>query len=131
MKKSNSVKSAKAKRIETVDSYLEAAPEPQRSTLNKVRATIRLVVPKETEDIISYGIPAFKYKKVLVWYAAFADHCSFFPTAAVIEQFKDELKGYTISKGTIQFPVDRPLPATLLKRMVRARMAWLEGKDRK
>lgn len=107
----------------TVEDYLSAVPEPARSTLNKVRATIRSVVPKETEEVISYGMPAFKYKKVLVWYAAFADHCSLFPTAAGIEEFKDELKDYKISKGTIQFPIHKPLPAELLKKIVKARLA--------
>ncbi|HZR64599.1 MAG TPA: DUF1801 domain-containing protein [Terriglobales bacterium] len=107
--------------FESVDDYLSAVPEPARSTLNKLRETIRSVVPKETEEVISYGIPAFKYKKVLVWYAAFADHCSLFPTAAVIAKFKGELKGYKISKGTIQFPIDKPLPSTLIKRIVKAR----------
>ncbi len=130
IKKSSGAKSARAKRTGTVDSYLAAVPKPARTTLNKVRETIRAIVPKEAEEVISYGIPAFKYKRVLVWYAAFADHCSLFPTAAVIAQFKGELKGYKISKGTIQFPIDKPLPATLLKRMVKARMAWLEGKGR-
>lgn len=105
-----------------VDDYLAAVPEPARSTLEKVRTTIRSVVPKETEEVISYGIPAFKYKKVLVWYAAFASHCSLFPTASVIARFKGELKGYKLAKGTIQFPVDKPLSAGLLKRIVKARL---------
>jgi uncharacterized protein YdhG (YjbR/CyaY superfamily) len=112
-----------------VEDYLAAVPEPARSTLNKVRATIRSVVPKETEEVISYGMPAFKHKKVLVWYAAFSDHCSFFPTAAVIAQFKDELKGYRLSKGTLQFPIDKPLPAALLKKMVKARLAEIRNLD--
>jgi uncharacterized protein YdhG (YjbR/CyaY superfamily) len=112
----------------TVEDYLSAVPQPARTTLNKVRATIRSVVPKETEEVISYGMPAFKYKKVLVWYAAFAEHCSFFPTAAGIEQFKDELKGYKLSKGTIQFPIDKPLPAALVKKMVKARLDAIEGR---
>ena len=107
---------------------MAGVPEPARSTLNKVRAAVRSVVPAETEEVISYGIPAFKHKKVLVWYAAFADHCSIFPTAAVIAKFKNDLKGYRVSKGTIQFPVDKALPATLLKKMVKARLAENEGK---
>jgi uncharacterized protein YdhG (YjbR/CyaY superfamily) len=107
----------------TVEQYLAAVPEPARSTLQKVRATIRSVVPEETEEVISYGMPAFKYKNVLVWYAAFSEHCSFFPTAAGIEKFKNELKGYKLSKGTIQFPIDTPLPAALVKKMVMARLA--------
>ena len=114
--------------FESVDDYLSAVPEPARSTLNKLRETIRSVVPKETEEVISYGIPAFKYKKVLVWYAAFADHCSLFPTASIIAKFKDELKAYHISKGTVQFPVDKPFPAALLKRMVKLRLEQVEGK---
>jgi uncharacterized protein YdhG (YjbR/CyaY superfamily) len=107
---------------QTVDEYIAAVPEPARTTLNKVRTAIRSVVPKETSEVISYGIPGFRYKRMLVWYAAFADHCSLFPTAAVIARFKDELKDYRISKGTIQFPVDKPLPASLLKRMVKMRL---------
>ena len=72
--------------------------------------------------MISYGIPAFKHKKVLVWYAAFSKHCSLFPTASVIEAFKDDLKGFIISKGTIQFPLDKPLPTALIKKIVKARV---------
>jgi uncharacterized protein YdhG (YjbR/CyaY superfamily) len=106
-----------------VDEYLARVPEPARSTLNKIRAVVRSVVPREATEAISYGIPAFKHNGVLVWFAAFSKHCSLFPTASVIEAFKKELKGYTISKGTIQFPVDKPLPAALLKKLVRARVA--------
>lgn len=84
------------------------------------------MVPAETTEVISYGIPAFKHKKVLVWYAGFSDHCSLFPTAAVIDQLKDELKVYRRSKGTIHFPVDKPLPAVLLKKIVKARLALIE-----
>ncbi len=112
----------------TVDEYLAGIPEPARSTLNKVRTTIRSVVPAEAEEVLSYRIPAFKYKQVLVWYAAFAEHCSVFPTPSVIEQFKEELKGYKIAKGTIQFPVDKPLPASLLKKIVKVRLAQVERK---
>ena len=113
-----------------MDEYLARVPEPARSTLNKVRAAIRSVAPKESEEVISYGIPAFKHKKVLVWYAAFSDHCSLFPTASVIEKFKEELKDYRVSKGTIHFPTDKPLPSALLKKMVKARLAQIEGKKR-
>jgi len=111
-----------------VDEYLAGVPEPARSTLNKIRAAIRSAAPAEATEIISYGIPALKYKGVLVWYAAFAKHCSFFPTAAVIEEFKNELKGFTLSKGTIQFPTDKPLPMALVKKMVKARVKQVEGK---
>ena len=110
----------------TVNDYLSRVAQPARSTLEKVRKVIRSVAPRQAEEVISYGIPAFKHKQVIVWYAAFSDHCSLFPTPAVIEKFKGELEGYTISKGTIQFPVDQPPPATLLKKIVKARMAQID-----
>ena len=92
---------------------------------------IRAAAPAGTTEVISYGIPAFKHKGVLVWFAAFAKHCSLFPTAAVIEKFKNELKGYEISKGTIQFPLHKPLPAGLVKKMVKARVAQIENKNKR
>ena len=114
-----------------VDEYLAGVPEPARSSLNKIRAAIRSAVPPEATETISYGMPAFKYKGVLAWFAAFAKHCSLFPTASVIETFKSELKGFATSKGTIQFPTDKPLPAALVKKMVKARVAQIESKKRR
>jgi uncharacterized protein YdhG (YjbR/CyaY superfamily) len=113
----------------TVDEYLAGVPEPARSTLSEIRATIRSTVPPEATEGISYGIPVFKHEGVVVWFAAFSDHCSLFPGASVIAAFKNELKNYKTSKGTIQFPVDKPLPANLLKKLVKARMA--ERKQKK
>jgi len=110
----------------TVSEYLSRAPEPARSTLKKVRTVIQSVVPRDAEEVISYGIPAFKHKQVIVWYAAFSGHCSLFPTAKVIEKFKAELGAYTISKGTIRFPVYKPLPAILVKKLVKARLAEID-----
>lgn len=115
---------------QTVEEYLARVPEPARSALNQIRAAIRSVVPPETTEIISYRIPAFKHKKVLVWYAAFLDHCSLFPTAAVIEKFKDELKGFSTSKGTIHFPLDKALPTALIKKIVKERVVQSEGKKK-
>jgi uncharacterized protein YdhG (YjbR/CyaY superfamily) len=106
----------------SVEEYLDRVPERARTTLEKIRKTVRSVVPRDTEEVLSYGIPAFRHGQVLVWYAAFAKHCSFFPTAAVIDEFADELKGYKLSKGTIQFPMEKPLPATLIKKLVKARL---------
>ena len=114
-----------------VDEYLAGVPEPARSTLNKIRATIRSVVPPETTEAISYGMPTFQYKGGLMGYAAFANHCSIFPTAAVIEQFKKELKGFATSKGTIQFPTNKPLPAALVKKLVKARLAQIKTKKKR
>jgi uncharacterized protein YdhG (YjbR/CyaY superfamily) len=116
---------------ENVDEYLAGVPEPARSTLNQVRAAIRSAAPREATETISYRMPAFKYKGVLVWFAAFSDHCSLFPTAAVIEAFKKELKGFSTSKGTIHFPLDKPLPAALVRRMVKLRVAQVESKQRR
>ena len=113
-----------------VEEYLAGVPEPARSTLNKLRAAIRSALPPEATETISYRIPAFKYKGVLVWFAAFSSHCSLFPTAAVVEAFKNELKGFSTSKGTIHFPTDKPLPAHLVKKLVKARIAQAESKKR-
>src|SRR5690349_1031835 len=107
----------------TVDEYLSGLPEPARSTLTHVRTVIRSVVPKETTEVISYRIPMFKYKGMLVGYAAFAKHCSLFPTGSgVIEKFAKDLKSYRTSRGTIQFPSDKPLPDALLKKIVKQRV---------
>ena len=112
----------------TVEEYLAAIPEPARSTFDKLRATIRSVVPAEATETISYQIPAIRYKGVLVWFAAFANHCSLFPTAAVMDEFKNELKSFTTSKGTVQFPLDKPLPVALIKKIVKTRVAQSESK---
>ena len=93
-----------------------------------MRAAIRSAVPREATETISYRIPAFKHHGILVWFAAFSDHCSLFPTAAVIEAFQKELKSFETSKGTIHFPLDRPLPVALIKRIVKARVARLAAK---
>ena len=106
----------------TVAEYLAGVPRPARSAVTKMRAAIRSAVPQDAEEVISYGIPAFKTNKVLVWFAAFSDHCSLFPTAAIIEKFKDQLKGYSRAKGTIHFPLNQPLPVTLIKKIVKARV---------
>jgi uncharacterized protein YdhG (YjbR/CyaY superfamily) len=114
----------------SVDEYLGRVPEPARSTLNQVRRTIRSVVPAQATETISYGIPMFKYQGLLVGFAAFSKHCSLFPTSmAVMKAFKNELKGYQTSKGTIRFPVDKPLPAALVKKLVKARLAEKERKQ--
>ena len=135
MKKSKSGKrgsAAKGKGApKSIDGYLAGVPEPARSTLNKIRAAIRSAAPPEATEVISYGMPAFKHIGVLVWFAAFSNHCSLFPTASVIETFNIELKSFATSKGTIQFPTDKPLPAALVKKMVKARVAQIENKKRR
>jgi len=99
----------------------------------KVRAAIRSAVPPEATEAIGYGIPTFRYKGALVAYAAFSDHCSLFPMSlAVMAAFKNELKRFpTSSKGTIRFPLDRPLPAALVKKLVKARLAEKKNKKKR
>lgn len=112
-----------------VDAYLAAVPEPARTTLNAIRAVIRSAVPPEATEAITYGIPTFKYKGSLLAFAAFKNHCSLFPMSlAVIDTFKNELKPFLASKGTIRYPLDKPLPSALVKKLVKARIA---EKDRK
>jgi uncharacterized protein YdhG (YjbR/CyaY superfamily) len=102
---------------------MASVPEPARNSLQRVRSAIQSALPAEATETISYGIPAVKYKGPLVWFAAFSNHCSLFPGASVIKAFANELKEYKTSKGTIHFPVDKPLPAALVKKMVKARLA--------
>lgn len=122
MKKTASGKTTRpAKRKEDsrgVDAYLRKVPEPARSTLQALRSTVRSLVPPGTTECISYRIPTFKYKGMLLSYAAFSNHCSLFPTSAPVAELKDELRDFKISKGTIQFPSDRPFPVPLLKKIV-------------
>ena len=119
----------KGKPPATVDEYLVSVQEPARSTLRKIRAMIRSAAPAEATETISYQIPTFKYKGGLVAFAAFSKHCSFFPMSmAVMKSFDEELKPYPTSKGTIRFPLDKPLPAALVKKMVKARVAQNEAK---
>ena len=116
----------------SIDEYLAGVPEPARTTLQKLCATIRSVVPKEATEVISYGMPAFRYKGPLLYFSAFAKHCSLFPgNASLISEFKNDLKNYQTSKGTIQFPLDKPLPAALVKKLVKARIAENDQKQKR
>ena len=132
MKKTKTEKTAEAAKPQatpkTVDEYLDRVPEPARSTLYELRAVIRSVAPVEATESISYGIPTFKYKGMLAAYAAFSDHCSLFPGAGPTIEFKDELKNFPTSKGTIRFAPDKPLPATLLKKLIKSRIRENERK---
>lgn len=133
MKKRQSTNRKPAKKTgvtpKTVDEYFSRVPQSSRTTLNKLRATIRSAVPKDSLEIISYGIPAYKQNRIFVWYAAFTNHCSLFPTAAIIEKFKNDLKPFSKSKGTIHFPTDKPLPTALIEKIVKARVAQAKSKQ--
>lgn len=120
-----------AKKPATIDEYLAGVPEPARSTLEKIRAAIRSAAPQGSTETISYGMPAYRHNGVIIWFAAFAKHCSLFPTPGVIKLFEKQLTGCTVSKGTIQFPLDKPLSLTLVKKMVKARVAQMEAKAKR
>lgn len=114
----------------TVDEYLARVPEASQLTLEKVRERIRAAVPAGSTEGLSYGMPAFKHDgKALVAYAAFKNHCTLFPmSAAVFAQLAAEVKPYKTSKGTLQFPIGKPLSAALIKKIVRTRIAELAAK---
>jgi uncharacterized protein YdhG (YjbR/CyaY superfamily) len=120
------------KKAATVEEYLEQVPEPQRSTLEKMRTLIRAAAPKEATEGLSYGMPAFFHNGALVCYAAFKNHCSFFPMSGrLVGEFAADVEKYKTSKGTIQFAVDKPLPAALVKKFVKSRVADNEAKKKK
>jgi uncharacterized protein YdhG (YjbR/CyaY superfamily) len=98
----------------SVEDYIVGIPESSRRTFEQLRAAVRQAAPKDAIEVISYGIPALKTERVLVWYAAFSKHCSLFPSASVLAAFKGELKDFKVSTGTVPFP---------LEKLVRARVA--------
>ncbi len=112
----------------TVDEYLANAPEPHRTTLNTIRASLRSILP-DAEEGLSYGVPAFKVDGTPVaGYAHFKNHCGYYPhSGSVLEKLEGELEGYDWSKGTLRFPIDQPPPAELIRQLVDARLAELEA----
>jgi uncharacterized protein YdhG (YjbR/CyaY superfamily) len=119
---------AKMKKYGTVEEYLADQPKEVRETLEHVRDSVLAVVPDATEKI-GYGMPGFYFDgRPLVYYSAFKEHCSLFPASpAVIERLSDDLKGYGLAKGTIRFPIGKPLPAPLVKKIVKAKLEELKG----
>jgi len=116
------VKAGKFAPPKDVESYLGAVPAEARASLEKLRQTIKSVVP-EAVEVISYGIPTFKLDgRMLVSYAAFAEHCSFFPGAGPVDEHEDELKSFQTSKGTVRFTQTKQLSASLVKKLVKTRI---------
>jgi len=109
------------KKFETVDEYIASFPKNVQVILEELRQAIKAVAPT-AEETISYQMPAFKQNGVLVWFAAFKSHIGFFPKVSAIEAFKEKLSAYQTSKGTIQFPIDEPIPFDLIKEIVRFRV---------
>ena len=115
-------KSVKKTKPQSIDEYLAGVPAESRAALEKLRRTIRSVAPGARETI-SYESPTFKLNgRILVSFAAFSEHCSFFPGAGPIEVHKDDLKSFPTSKGTVRFTPDRPLSAALVKKLVKTRI---------
>ncbi len=115
--------------FKTVDEYIATFPENVQIILEEMRQAIRESAP-EAEEVISYRIPAFKLNGILVWFAAFKNHIGFYPTSSPMEVFKEELSGYEVSKGTIRFPINKPVPLDLVKNIVRYRVKENLGKKR-
>ena len=109
-------------RPKSVDSYISGAPKESRAKLTQLRKVIRAVAPKAKEGI-SYRMPYYDYHGALVWFAAFKNHIGIFLRPPVIAEHKSELKRYATTKSAIHFPIDKPLPLALIRRLVRARMA--------
>lgn len=120
------MKAGKFTPAKDVESYLRGVPAEARASLEKLRQTIKSVAPKAVE-VISYGIPTFKLDgRMLVSYAAFAEHCSFFPGAGPVDEYEDELKSFQTSRGTVRFTATRPLSASLVKKLVKTRIRMNE-----
>ena len=107
---------------ETISEYIAAFPKDVQNKLEQIRRVIQTAAP-EAEETINYGIPTFKLKGNLVHFAAFRKHIGFYPTPSGIEVFKGELTDYVVSKGTVKFPLDKPIPYDLIKRITAFRVA--------
>jgi len=107
--------------FKTTDEYISSFPKDVQRVLEELRQTIKSAAP-QAEEAISYQMPAFKLKGNLVWFAAFKNHVGFYPTSSAIEAFKQKLAKYEVSKGTVRFPLNEPIPCDLVKEMVRFRV---------
>jgi uncharacterized protein YdhG (YjbR/CyaY superfamily) len=113
----------------TIDEYIAAIPKDIQTLLEQMRATIRKASP-EAKEAISYGIPTFKFNGNLVHFAAFKNHIGFYPTPGGIEEFEKELSVYKQGKGSVQFPLDKPLPLTLITKIVKYRTKKNDEKEK-
>lgn len=119
--------SAMSRKFASVDEYHASFPKPVRDQLNALRALILQAAP-DAKGEISYNMPAFRQVKTLVYYAAHTSHVGFYPMASALREFKDELGAYATSKGTIQFPFGKRIPAALVKRIVAFRVREVAAK---
>jgi uncharacterized protein YdhG (YjbR/CyaY superfamily) len=114
----------------SIDEYILAFPKEVQEKLESIRRTIREAAP-EAEEVMSYGMPAFKQNRVLVYFAAFKKHIGFYPTTSGISAFKDELSRYKQSKGAVQFPLNEEVPLEIIWKIVRFRVKEDQTKIRK
>ena len=129
MKTVTSKSAKRTPRAETVDGYLATLPEDARAALEKLRKTIKAAAPNATE-VISYQIPTFKHQGMLVAFAAFEGHCGFYIISEkVLQNHAAELKEYELNKASIRFPASKPLPAALVTKLVKARVAENEARQ--
>jgi uncharacterized protein YdhG (YjbR/CyaY superfamily) len=104
-----------------INEYIATFPLQTRKLLRQMKATIKKAAPK-AEEVISYGMPAFKFHGLLVWFAAYTRHIGFYPRVSAIQAFKKEIAKYKNAKGSVQFPLHKPLPLALIKKMVQYRV---------
>ncbi len=114
----------------TVNEYITQAPKEAQKKLREMRTCLRSVAPKSSESL-KWSIPAFLYERILYTYAGFKHHIGFYPTPSAIRAFKKELADYSTAKGSIQFPLDKPLPLSLIKKIARFRIKEFKEKDAK
>ena len=111
------------KKPKDVDEYISWFPEETQKLLKQIRTAIQQSAPK-AEEVISYGMPGYKINGMLVWFAGFKNHIGFYPKgSSAINGFEKDLAKYKTSKGAIQFPMDKPLPIALIKKMIKFRLA--------
>jgi uncharacterized protein YdhG (YjbR/CyaY superfamily) len=128
MKKATTTKPRPASSIEAAEAYIASVPEPAQTTLRELREIIRDAVPPEASEVISYGFPAFSLPKPFFGYAAFKNHLSLLPfSGSFFDSFAKELQPYTRTKGSLHLPLDQPLPTTLIRKLVHARVAGLQS----
>ena len=116
-------------KFKDADSYIAMFPGSTQKKLQQLRSIIKKAAPK-AEEVISYNMPAYKLNGILVYFAGYANHVGFYPTASGMEAFKQEFSGYKNSKGAVQFPIDRPLPLALITKVVKFRISQTQEKQK-
>lgn len=119
-----------SKKPKTIAEYIKAAPKESQKKLREMRAIVSKVAPDAKEEI-KWGMPAFSYRRILVIFGAFKKHIGFYPTPSALKSFAKDFSKYKTAKGSIQFPLDKPLPVSLIKRMTKFRVKESKEEDKK